>query len=225
MIRPLTPLTEQTVRGHLRALGISGMLTQTWRRMYRPMAVQVTPEGVLAALHQAGVRPVLMGTHGIGGWRSQARATQDVDVLVRKKDIRRAVSALQAAYPDLEVRDTLVVTRFWDSSINDVVIDVMKPTQPIFSLVFRHVIAVGETHDIPQLEMALISKFAAMTSPRREPSKKLVDGGDFMDVVAHNRSAIDLRKLRRLAETLDKGAGDEIMALIADIDAGRMIRF
>lgn len=223
MIRPATT-EDKRVRDHLQALGISSRLMEMYRRKYRPMAVEVTPEGVVGVLNRAGIRPVLMGTHGLVGYRSESRATQDVDVLVRKKDIRRAVKALQAAYPDLRIEDTPVVTHFVDPSTEKVVIDVMKPTQEVFKLVFRHTVAVGETHDIPDLEMVLVSKFAAMTSPRRNPAKKMVDGGDFIDVVSTNRQALDLDKLKRLADKVYPGGGAEILRMIEDVDAGRTIQ-
>lgn len=139
---------RDAVRDHLAALAVSGSLSQTFRRMYRPMDASVQPESVIAALHAAGIRPVLMGTHGLGGYRSQPRATQDVDVLVRKHDLRRAIRALREAFPILSVRDTPVVTRFVDPASKLSVIDVMKPTRAVFRLVFRHTVRVGDTHDI-----------------------------------------------------------------------------
>ncbi len=148
----------------------------------------VKPEKVIATLHQAGVCCVLMGTHGLGGYRSEPRATQDVDVLVKKKDIRKAVRALRAAYPKLLVQDTPVVTRFIDPATDKPVIDVMKPTQQVYQVVFRYTIPVGKTHRIPDLEMALASKFAAMVSPNRTAAKKMMDASDFIDVFNHNRS-------------------------------------
>jgi hypothetical protein len=208
---------------HLEALHTSSQLTLLFRRMYQREAAMVTPEEVIAALHRAGVRPVLMGTHGIGGWRSEPRATQDVDVLVPKKDIRKAVRALGQAYPDLEVQDTPVVTRFIDPATGKPVIDVMKPTQSVYQVIFRHTIRVGDTHRIPDLEMALASKFAAMVSPNRVQAKKLIDAGDFVDVVTHNRSDLDLAKLKRLGDKVYPDGGAEILRLVEDIDAGRPI--
>src|SRR5262245_57302873 len=138
MIQRAHPDSESTVRSHLEALETSSWLTEYFRRNHQPMAAQITPKRVIAILNRAGVKPVLMGTHGIGGWRSEARATQDVDVLVRKKDIRKAVRALQAAYPRLTVDEFPVVTRFIDPATRKAVIDVMKPTQVVFRIVFRH---------------------------------------------------------------------------------------
>ena len=223
MIRPLAH-GEQVDR-HLDALATSSRLTATYRRMYRPMATEVYPEDVIRVLNSAGVRPVLMGTHGIGGWRSQARATEDVDVLVKKKDLKKAIRALKEAYPQLKFEDYAVVARFRDPASGRSVIDVMKPTQDVYRLALRHTIPVGATHDIPDLEMALASKFAAMVSPRREVEKKLIDGGDFVDVVKNNRKVLDLPRLRRLAERIYRGGAVEIGQMIEDIDAGRMIKF
>jgi len=209
---------------HLDALHSSSLLTVIFRRMYQREAAMVTPEKVIAVLHQAGVNCVLMGTHGLGGYRSEARATQDVDVLVTKRDIRKAVRALRAAYPKLEVHDTPVVTRFIDPASGKPAIDVMKPTQEVYGIVFRHSIAVGDTHRIPDLEMALASKFAAMVSPNRAPDKKLIDAGDFVNVVQHNRADINLQKLKKLGDKVYPDGGSEIMRLIDDIDAGRQIQ-
>src|SRR5579883_1889269 len=117
--------TADPVQQHLNALHTSSQLTLTFRRMYQREAAMVTPEGVIAVLHQAGVNCVLMGTHGLGGLRSEARATQDVDVLVTKRDVRKAVRALHAAYPNLEISDTPVVTRLIDPASGKPAIDVM----------------------------------------------------------------------------------------------------
>jgi hypothetical protein len=213
-----------SVRQHLEALHTSSELTLLFRRMYQREAAMVTPEGVIGVLHQAGVCCVLMGTYGLGGWRSEPRATQDVDVLVKKKDLRKSVRALGAAYPDLEIQDTAVVTRFLDPATKKPVIDVMKPTQAVYQIIFRHTLPVGDTHRIPELEMALASKFAAMVSPNRQPDKKFIDAGDFINVVLHNRQHIDLAKLRRLGDKVYPDGGTEILRLVADIDAGRKIQ-
>ena len=185
--------------------------------------MDVTPERVIEVLHEVGVRSVLMGTHALNTYRSEARATQDVDVLVRRKDIRRAVRALHDAFPELTIQDAPVVTRFLDPGNGKPVVDVMKPTQTVFQVVFRHTIPIGETHDIPDLEMCLASKFAAMVSPNRAVPKKLIDAGDFADVVLYNRASIDLKKLKRLGDIVYPNGGTEILRIVADLDAGRSI--
>jgi hypothetical protein len=146
-----------------------------------------------------------------------------VDVLVTRKDLRKAVEALMDAFPELTVNATPVVTRFCDPNTKQVVIDLMLPAQPVFQLVFRHSIRVGRTHRVPDLEMSLVSKFAAMVSSNREKAKQLLDAADFADIVTHNRQAVDLPRLRRLGERACPGAGARIVKLAEDIWAGRKI--
>jgi hypothetical protein len=208
---------------HLEALRTSSRLTGIFRRMYEPMAARVKPEKVIAVLHEAGVNCVLMGTHGIGGYRSEPRATQDVDVLVSKRDLPRTLRALRASYPNLVIMDNPVVARFVDPKTGKPAIDVMKPTQPVYQLAFRHTVPIGDTHRIPDLEMALVSKFAAMVSPNRAADKKMIDGGDFINIVRHNRAEIDLAKLKGLAQKVYPHGGAEILRMINDVDAGRTL--
>jgi hypothetical protein len=224
VIRQVQRSDELEGREHWEAVRVGSRLTSNFRRKYQPMATLVTPEAVIRALYRAGIRCVLMGTYGIEGWRSEPRATQDVDVLVAKKDVRKAVTVLRKRYPKLTVADYPVVTRFVEPTTGKGVLDVMKPAQAIYQMVFRHTIPVGKTHRLPTLEMALASKFAAMVSPRRDTAKKLIDAGDFVDVVRYNRATLDVPKLIRLVEKVYSGGGAEVRRLIEDIDAGRMIQ-
>ena len=83
---------------------------------------------------------------------------------------------------------------------------------------------VGDTHRIPDLEMALVSKFAAITSPIRDRLRKMQDATDFAEMAVHNKKAIDLKKLQRLAELVYSGGSKEIKELIEDIAAGRRLQ-
>lgn len=211
------------VRDHMQALHISSEVTSWFRQERQPQVLHVTPERVLATLRRAGVNCVVMGTHAINTYRDEARATQDVDVLVTKKDIRKAVRALEERFPYLEPIELSSVTRFLDAVSQKVVIDVMKPTSRAMQLVFRHTIPIGKSHRIPTLEMALVSKFIAMTAPNRRRDKRAIDFGDFMNVVQNNRSSLDLEKLKKLADTVQHG-GARILKLIEDIDTGREVQ-
>lgn len=213
------------VRRHRQALHIGSELTRWFRKEREPQVIRVTPEAVIAALHKAGIKCVLMGVHGINVYRDQARATQDVDVLVTKKDVRKAVRVLEEAFPYLEVRENAAVARFIDPVTQKVVLDVMKPASQAMQTVFRNVVPIGATHRIPDLEMALISKFMAMFSTNRRMDKRQLDAGDFGNMVMHNRARIDLQKLKRLGDRVQPRGGDKVLGLIADVDAGRQIVF
>lgn len=224
MIQQAQGYLDPLVRNHLYALETSSRLTVLFRKVRQPLAVNATPERVIEVLCEAGINCVLMGTHALNTWRSEPRATQDTDVLVPKRDLRKAIRALREAFPELTVTDLPVVTRFLEPTMGKPVIDVMKPTQVVFQVVFRHAIKIGDTHRIPDLEMALASKFAAMVSPNRDPAKKMIDGGDFIDVVKNNRAVINVAKLQRLAEKVYPGGAKEIIQMLEDIDAGRTIQ-
>ena len=217
--------TKDLVTQHLQALRTSSELTQWFRRVREPAMEKVTPEGIIAALNRAGINPVLMGTHGLVGYRSEPRATQDVDLLVTKKDVRKAVAALEEEYPYLEILDSSAVTRMLDPVSQKVVIDVIKPVSQAMRLVFRHAVRIGKTHRIPELEMALACKYLAIISPNRREAKRLVDLGDFVDVVENMRSSLDLDKLKHLADLVQPRGGEAILRMVADIDAGRRVRF
>jgi hypothetical protein len=223
MVRQGRP-AKDWVAEHLQALRTSSELTQWFRRVREPEVERVTPEGIIAALNRAGINPVLMGTHGLVGYRSEPRATQDVDLLVTKKDVRKAVAVLEEEYPYLEVLDSSVVTRMRDPVSQKVVIDVIKPASQAMRLVFRHVVKIGKTHRIPELEMALACKFVAMLAPNRREDKRLVDLGDFINVVRNNRTTLDLGKLEHLANLVRPRGGQAILRMVADIDAGRRVR-
>jgi hypothetical protein len=204
---------------------LAGQIGETLQRMYRPKTTMVKPEEVIRLFNRGKVRFVLMGTYGINGYRDESRATQDVDLLVRVRDHAKAVQIIRDAYADLEEKDSPVVTRFLDPTNKKPVIDLMKPEFEVLKAVFKYSVPVGKSHRIPDLEMALVSKFAAMVSPHRVQSKKLVDGGDFVNMVETNLKEIDLKKLRRLAEKVYKGGSSEIAKLVNDIEAGRRIVF
>lgn len=207
---------------HLEAMRVSSFLTQTFRRMYQKQAAMITPEEVISVLNKAKVKFVLMGAHAVGGWMADARSTQDVDVLVQKSHHRKAVQAIDRHFPTLKKQDLPVVTRFIDPATEKVVLDLMKPMDAIYRSVFKNTLQVAGSHVIPNLEMALVTKFAAMISPNRERRKKLLDGADFMGIVEHSWKQIDRKKLWTLGEIVYKGGGEEILKLTDDAKAGRL---
>ena len=144
-------------------------------------------------------------------------------MLIVKKDHAKAVRTVSAAYPKLVVSDKPVVTRFKDPADNETRIDLMKPLQKVYQLAFRYTLQVGESHRIPDLEMGLISKFAAITSPNRERLRKMQDTVDFADIFLHNQGDVNVPKLLRLAAQVYPGGEAEISKLVDDIRAGRKI--
>lgn len=214
-----------SVTHHGEALRKSTEITRTLRRMYWPEISMVAPADIIPVLNDAGVRFILMGNYGITGWRGEVRATEDVDILVRTRDHRKAVRTIQGAFPRLQVMDNPVVTRFLDPVTKTPLIDLMKPNQPLFKIAFRQAVRDAEGYLVPNLEFALACKFAAMVSPNRQERKKYLDAADFMSIVEKNASAIRLDRLRRLGERVYPGGGAEILQLVEDAKAGRRLVF
>ena len=65
----------------------------------------LSPLDVVRVLNREKVSFVLVGAYGLSGWRSQARATEDIDVVVAVRQIAKAVRVLTKAFPYLESDD------------------------------------------------------------------------------------------------------------------------
>lgn len=212
-----------SVAKHRQALRISSMLSDSYRQMYRPKFAIVKPYKVIRTLQAACVGFVLMGIHGMNGYRYQPRATHDVDLLVRKIHHQKAVAALRDAFPKLVLEDTISATRLIDPAAGYEVIDLIRLTGSFYRLAFKYCVSVGGAYSVPSLEMALACKFATMTSPHRRLDSKYLDAGDFMNMVVHNYHDIDYGRLTELAETVSKGSGTRILKFVESAKVGRRI--
>jgi hypothetical protein len=181
----------------------------------------VTPFEVIAALNREKISFVLVGAHGVGAWLEQPRATQDVDVVVAERQIKKATRVLLGEFAHLEARDEEVVVRLQDRESQKVLIDLLKP-RALYRETFKHTYATsgeGQKCRIPSLEMALAMKFAAMISPSRSVGKRLRDAGDFALIIDHNPD-IDLSALARLGELVYRGGGAGVCELVRQVRAG-----
>jgi hypothetical protein len=215
--------------GHAYAVGTSTRLTSNFRRTHQKAAMDVTPQEVIDVLNEAGVKSwVLMGYHGYGGYMPDPRATQDVDVLIRHSERKRAKKAIAARWPQLVVRELEQVIRFMDPNNLDVdgrpkpVVDLMLPWATFHQVILKECVFVDDAtqHRLPTLEAALVSKYAAMISRYRDMEKKNYDAGDFRRMVKANYEKIKRSDLRRLADLIYQGGGDEIEGLVESAKKG-----
>jgi hypothetical protein len=204
---------------HVQSLMTSSALSE----LYVPNLI--TPLEVIRILNAARVKFMLLGAHGLGGWMGKPRATEDVDVLIGARGHKKAVGALLTAYPHLQAEEHEVVTRLRDPETGTIVIDVMKPNQPLYrdALKFTHTVqSGGQTYQIPSLELALATKFAAMISLTRADRDKFQDVRDFMYIVDNNPD-IDLAKLHLLGQLVYNGSGDEVVEMVRKVRAGEKL--
>ena len=183
----------------------------------------IGPADVARVLNSARLKYVLVGAHAANGYLGRPRNTVDVDVVVQFP--KKATTALAAAFPDLSIVDSPVVTRFKLPNGNEA-IGVMKPTgSPLWKELLRITKSIrvdGVPIQIPPLEGVLAAKFAAMVSPWRRPLDKQQDGLDFARMISVNER-VDESLLESLAERIFEGGGKEVLKLLADARAGRRL--
>lgn len=188
---------------------------------------------VLQALRTKKVPFVLTGAHGIAGWTGVARATQDVDILVKSgRNYSRAVNAIQKLFPQLEARKFAGVTGFFLPGEKQSLIDVTYPHRLDIEQTLETAIWVGqgkERYRVPALECALANKYGAMLAPTRAPDKRAQDAIDFFRMVNHSSETgqpIDLKRLAALGEMVwPEGGGKEILLLVEQAKTGNVPNF
>lgn len=205
--------------GHPYGVKTSTRLTRQIKRTHRKQAMDISPQDVIDVLVAAGVKDwVLMGLHGYVGYLPEPRATQDVDVMVSYRQKKRAVKAIQQAWPDLIVRELSQVVRFMDprdlypTGEPKPVIDLMLPWGKFQETILKEFVTTDEEteHRIPRLEAALASKYASMISSHRDRDKKEQDAVDFRKIARANYDRIERESLRRLAGEIWEGGAEEI---------------
>src|ERR1700738_5149650 len=117
--------TRRTI-SHREAVRESDFLSVQWRGMWgRTKTIPVDLRKLLQTLNEKRIPFVLTGAQAIGGWTGRPRATKDVDILVKGgRNQTRAVNALKALYPHLEVRQVFGVMAFFEPGERESVIDV-----------------------------------------------------------------------------------------------------
>ncbi len=204
---------------HEEALKISAALTS----FYVPAAIH--PLDVVRALNEAKVSFVLAGAHAAFGWMREPRATEDVDVIVAVRQVKKAVKVLCETFPNLQAEDLPVVVRLRDGETKKVLIDVMKPLQQPYVEVFKntHRVQVGKlSYRIPSLEMAIVMKFSAMTSLYRADVDKYQDAHDFILLVRENPE-LDEPKLKELGELIYSDGGKDVVEMARKARAGEKL--
>jgi hypothetical protein len=189
---------------------------------------------ILRTLNQKRIPFVLTGAHGISAWTGRPRNTQDVDILVKAgRNHARAIKAVRALYPQLEMRNFAGVAAFFVPGERDSVIDVTYPhradiAETLANPVWTENEERGLRYRVPALEAALANKYGAMIALKRDLPKRLQDMVDFTWMVIHStdegRRPIDLERLEALGEKVwPGGGGKEILRMVEQVKAGKAI--
>ncbi len=206
---------------HRRSLEISTVLMGYYYKK------AVLPRAVITVLNQTGANFMLIGSHGLGGWRQNPRATHDVDILVAARHRPKAIQALLAAFPRFEAVDSKLTTRLLDRKTHRFGINVLKPNRPLFRAALKHTRVVRteeQIYKIPTLEMALALKFASLMSTDRELADRYQDASDLMRMAKLNPE-IDFDKLVELGDLIAPDTGKELLKKVRRVRAGDKVTF
>jgi hypothetical protein len=216
---------------HAEAVRESADLTAQWQQMWGTSpTIPVNVYEIIRALNAKKIPFVLTGAQAIGGWTGRPRSTKDVDILVKDgRNQTRAVNALKALYPDLEVRQVFGVMAFFVPGEKESVIDVTYPHRPDLAETLAHPVWVedhGLRYRIPSREAALANKYGAMLTPGRDLQKRNQDIVDFRWMVVHSmdegQQPIDLARLQVLGELVwPGGGGAELLRLVDLVQTGQ----
>ena len=205
-----------------------------WSNRMSPSPVDLNV--ILKTLTEKRIPFVLTGAHGIAGWTGKPRNTEDVDILVKAgRNHGRAVKAIGALYPQLEVRTFTGLTAFFIVGETSSVIDVACPyradqEETLANPAWAENEKDGLRYRVPALEAALANKYGARLTLTRDVEARIQDTVDFGRMVKHSsdtgRQPIDLGKLASLGEKVwPGGGGREILRMVERVKAGRAIHF
>ncbi len=185
--------------------------------------VMLEPRDVIVCLRKAKIPFMAMGLYGIAGWLKEPRTTEDFDVLVAMKDVKRATKAICASFPFLVARDSAVVVGL--EKDGKALLDIMKPHHPLFKAALKNTcdgILGGLKISVPVKEMALALKFFSMTSSGRQQDDQFQDAHDFINVVKNNKP-FNLEQLAEWGELAYAGGGADLVRCVDDVSAGRRL--
>lgn len=209
--------------GHVYGMRISTRLTTDYRTTWRSQSMDVKPGEVMDCLRNAGVQNwCLMGLHGYVGYLPMPRATQGVDVMVPHNQKQKAVKAICARWPQLEKQEFEPVVRFFDPGEVDnqgnkvPVIDLMLPWGKFQETILREHVLIDQVsgNRYPTVEACIVSKYAALISPNRNPAKRKYDAGDLENLIRTAHSDYDLARMQSLAGEVWEGGAEEILRFI-----------
>jgi hypothetical protein len=177
---------------------------------------------IFSRLDAAGVEWVLVGAQAVNLYLVRPRATVDVDIVVRKKDLRKAKKALEEACGDVTDSEVHFRGLLWPAP-SRLEVDVIKSTShPLFDEALDRKVPV-EGVPAPCIEALLALKYLSAVSPWRSKPDKLQDISDFIRAFFDNRPRIDRSLLSDLASRAYKNAGAEFEKFLEDVEDDRPI--
>ncbi len=169
---------------------------------------------------EAGIDWVLVGAQAMNLYRKEPRATMDLDIVVRKKDLRKAKRLLDEVCTNLketQVNFHGILSRY-PMRLD---VDVIKSTaHELFEAALDHKVLVDGLKAVP-VEGVLALKYLASVSPWRPRPKKFQDVADFITTFKDNEASLDRSLLISLASRAHAGARDEFLSFFDAVEHDR----
>ena len=177
---------------------------------------------LLNRLEEAEVDWVLVGAEGLNLYLERPRATVDVDIVVRQKDLRKAKKILKETC--LEVKDSEVHLKgLLSAPPIRLEVDVIKSQcHRLFKEALDRKLLV-EGVKAPPVEVLLALKYFSAVSPWRPRGDKYQDVADFIHAYRDNQSRLDRALLVDLASLAHKNARKEFEKYLDDVDHDRPV--
>jgi hypothetical protein len=174
------------------------------------------------ALSDDDIDWVLVGAEAVNLYIDRPRATVDVDIVVRKKDLRRLKKILLEICR--EVQDTEVHFKaILSPEPMRLDLDVIKSqNHQLFEPALKHQVDRGGVR-VPRVEALLALEYLSAVSPWRSPPDRRMDVADFGRVFQHNRARLDRALLVDLASRAHQGARKEFESFLDAIEHDRPI--
>lgn len=185
----------------------------------------INPLEIIKLFEDKGLNYVLVGGHMLAYYTNNPRATVDVDFIIAEADFNKARKIITANYSKLRQNDkthhvTFDCIHSKDSEAER--IDLIKDGFPLFKQVLKALSKKSGKLKIPNIEAAIVLKFAASISPNRAEDDKLIDQADLINLIK-TKAKLNEKTLVLLAECIYTGGGNELLQVINDIKQGNAI--
>jgi nucleotidyltransferase AbiEii toxin of type IV toxin-antitoxin system len=173
-------------------------------------------------LDREGVEWVLIGAQAINLYLLRPRATVDVDIVVRKKHLRKAIKVLQAACGAVEESEVHFKAEL-SPAPERLGVDLIKSTShALFEEALDRKVQI-EGIPAASLEALLALKFLSIVSPWRSIPDKFQDSSDLTRAFLENRPRVDRALFIELASLASKNARAVAVKLLDAIENGKPI--
>lgn len=189
-----------------------------WSRAEKNAPMQETIHRIVQVLDRLGVQWCLIGAHAVGEY-TVPRATEDVDLLIDDRRMPKILSELETQLGDLDADDIGPAVRLRVAAVDLV----RASSNAVFRATLKDAVTIGQWR-FPAREALIVMKFMAATSPFRGLDRRRQD---MVDLIALYRSVdpgdLDRARLTELASTIHTGAAEELLELLAKVDADEPI--